>query len=112
MMAHSAPDGRPRLPLAPGVPPLWVGDGQSINATDAPTIFGGPFGYRLSHDAGAKQVNLEILQRPPEDVRFVYPCRFGSGVAAASVDGVDVRVIGLDVQLPAETQRATVRYEG
>jgi hypothetical protein len=104
-------DGDRHIYLASGVPPHWVGDGQSVSVAEAPTIFGGLFGYRLSHDAGEKRVDLEILRPPAADVRFVYPCRFGSGVAAASVDGAEVPVSGRNINLPAGAQHATVRYE-
>jgi hypothetical protein len=80
--------------------------------TEAPTIFGGHFGYQLSHDAQEKRVDLEIRQSPAGDVRFVYPCRFGTKVAEARVDGVDnVSVEGRDVLLPTGTRRATVQYD-
>ena len=104
-------DDDPHIYLAPGVLPHWVGDGQSVSVADAPTIFSGLFGYRLTHDASARRVDLEIFQPPPVDVRFIYPCRFGSKVAAASADGADVQVNGRDVRLPAGTQHVTVRYE-
>src|SRR5215208_5543994 len=53
-------DGDPHVYLAPGVRPHWIGDGESIGVTDAPTIFGGHFGYQLLHDAQEKLVDLEI----------------------------------------------------
>jgi hypothetical protein len=102
-------DGGRHVYLAPGVMPHWVGDGETVTVEDAPTIFGGTFGYRLRHDATARTVTLDILQPPPADVGFVYPCRFGT-VRSASADGSPVAVTGTDVALPAGLRRAVVGY--
>jgi hypothetical protein len=103
-------DGDPHLYLAPGVLPRWLGDGQQAGVADAPTLFGTPFGYTLRHDQAARTLAIEIVQPPPPSVRFVFPCRFGSGVRSAAADGRPLPVAGTDVALPAGTRRAVVEY--
>jgi hypothetical protein len=102
-------DGSRHIYLFPGVMPHWVADGEGVEVRDAPTIFGTPVGFRLRHDAGGRRVELRVLQPPPPDVRFVYPCRFGD-VAAAEADGVALPVAGRDVALPAGMRQAVVTY--
>jgi hypothetical protein len=96
--------------IAPGVLPHWLRDGESIAVADAPTIFGQSFGYRLTHRAGARRVDISITQPLPAPVRFVYPCRFGSGVLSIVADGAPVSVSGRDVKLPANVATATITY--
>ena len=103
-------DGSPHIYLAPGVMPHWVGNGESVGITDAPTLFGSVFGFRLSHDQSSKTVELRILQPPPAHVSFVYPCRFGSGVRSVIADGHAIPVTGRDVTLPTGTMQATIKY--
>lgn len=101
-------DRDPHLYIAPGVRPHWVPDGASVAVDDAPNLFGAPFGYRLTHDAGGRKVTVDIT-RAPERVRYVYPCRFGP-VRAVTADGRDLAVTGDDVHIPAGTRRFTVTY--
>ncbi|MEV3859046.1 hypothetical protein AB0J38_32615 [Streptomyces sp. NPDC050095] len=103
-------DRDPHLYIAPGVRPHWLADAQPVAVEDAPTLFGQPFGYRLTHDAGAHRVNVRI-QTAPDGVRFVYPCRFGTVVSAVA-DGHDLDVTGFgdDVHVPAGTREFTVTY--
>ncbi|MFD9858869.1 glucosidase family protein [Streptomyces alboflavus] len=101
-------DRDPHLYIAPGVRPHWVPDGDAVTVEDAPTLFGAPFGYRLTHDAGARTVTVDVT-RAPERVRYVYPCRFGS-VRSASADGRELPVSGDDVHVPAGTRRVEVSY--
>lgn len=101
-------DRDPHVYIAPGVPPHWVPDGETVTVEDAPTLFGAPFGYRLTHDAGARTVTVDITGAP-ERVRYVYPCRFGS-VRSASADGREVPVSGDDVHVPEGTRRIEVSY--
>ncbi|MFH8988199.1 hypothetical protein [Streptomyces sp. NPDC017940] len=101
-------DRDPHLYMAPDVRPHWVPDGERVAVECAPTLFGAPFGYRLAHDAGARRVSVDITLSP-EQVRYVYPCRFGS-VRAVSADGRAVPVLGDDVHLPAGTRRFEVDY--
>lgn len=102
-------DGGRHIFLAPGVLPHWLGDGETVSVRAAPTIFGGVFGYRLRHDAGARELIVDITQPPPVGVSFVLPCRFGA-VRAATADGQPVPITGTDVSLPAGLQHAVIRY--
>ena len=102
-------DGNPHIYLAAGVMPHWLGDGQSVNVSNAPTIFGTQFGYKLTHNQTAKTVEIQILQPPPGNVGFVYPCHFGD-VRSVTVNGNSVPITGTEVHLPAATQQATITY--
>ncbi|MBC9713594.1 hypothetical protein H9Y04_13540 [Streptomyces sp. TRM66268-LWL] len=101
-------DRDPHLYIAPGVRPHWLGEGETIGCERAPTLFGGDFGYRLTHRPGQHRVDVEIL-RAPQGVRFVYPCRFGP-VTGVTVDGEPVAPAGDDVRIPAGMRRFTVEY--
>lgn len=107
---ESDEDGDAHVYVAPGVMPHWLGDGESVGVADAPTIFGQSFGYRLTHHASARHVEISITQPPPAHVRLVYPCRFGSGVESIVADGNAVPVSGRDVRLPRGTTAATIAY--
>lgn len=102
-------DGSPHIYLAPGVMPHWLAGGGSVGVSEAPTIFGGPFGYRLDHDAGARQVTISITRTPPGSPWYIYPCRFGD-VATATSNAGGAQVVGGSVHLPAGTTQATIRY--
>jgi hypothetical protein len=91
--------------------PHWLDDGEMIGVADAPTVFGQPFGYRLTHQRNTRRVQINITQPTPPHVRLVYPCRFGAGVESATAHGASVPVRGRDVQLPAGTTQATVVYQ-
>jgi hypothetical protein len=95
--------------IAPGVMPHWLQGGGRITVTNAPTLFGVPFGYTLAHDPGAHTVTIDIADDAPPSVRFVYPCQFGS-VTAATVDGADAVTAGDTVMLPAGSRRAAITY--
>jgi len=103
-------DSDAHIYLAPGVMPHWLEDGDSIGTQEAPTIFGQKFGYRLRHLKATRCVEIHITQPPPVQVRFIYPCRFGSSVQSAVADGHPAPVIGRDVHLPHGTTVATITY--
>jgi hypothetical protein len=107
---EAAEDDDPQIYLAPGVLPRWLADGEAVQVSNAPTIFGGLFGYQMTHNQTARTLDIRILQPPPANVRFVFPCRFGSGVRSATADGHPVPVTGTDVPLPRGTSRAIVNY--
>ncbi|MGB8939928.1 MAG: hypothetical protein WCD21_06760 [Streptomyces sp.] len=86
--------------------PHWVPDGATLPVDDAPNLFGAPFGYRLTHDAGGRKVTVDIT-RTPARVRYVYPC---GPVRAVTAAGRDLTVTGDDVHIPAGTHRFTVTY--
>jgi hypothetical protein len=97
--------------LGPGVLPHWLGEGESMGLSAAPTAFGMPFGYRLTHRLSARRVEITITQPAPAHVRLVYPCLFGSGVQGATANGQTVPVHGREVQLPPGTTTATINYQ-
>ncbi|WP_329125872.1 hypothetical protein [Streptomyces sp. NBC_01465] len=101
-------DRDPHLYIAPGVRPHWVPDGETVSVANAPTLFGAPFGYRLTHDAAAREVTVDIDQSPPH-LRYVYPCRFGP-VRSATSDGLTLDVTGADVHVPPGTRQFRVSY--
>jgi hypothetical protein len=103
-------DSAPHIYIAPGVMPHWMSDGEVILVKDAPTCFGVTFGYRLTHRASKSAVEIEILQPPPAQVSFVYPCRMGSKVVSVVADGNAQPIEGRDVRLPAGTRQAVIRY--
>ena len=106
---EAAEDSSPHIFVAPGVMPHWLAGGGSIGIAQAPTIFSGAFGYRLTHDAAAKRVTIDISQAPPGGVRYVYTCRFGNVVSATSNVGTPT-VVDRDIQFAAGTTHATVQY--
>jgi len=101
-------DRDPHIFLAPGVVPRWMGEGDSVGVSAAPTLFGQLFEYRLTLRLAARRVEIDITTAPA-GVRFVYPCRFGN-VTGVTADGVPLSVTGNDVQLPAGTRRAVVLF--
>ena len=100
----------PHIYIAPGVLPRWLDDGQTVGINDAPTIFGQDFGYQLTLRKAIRTLEVNITKAPPANVRFVFPCRFGSGVRSVMADGKAIGVSGSDVHLPAGTQHATITY--
>jgi hypothetical protein len=103
-------DADPHIFLMPGVRPEWLASGQSIRVENARTVFGNHLAFTARHDQPAKTIEIEITRQPRPDVRFIYPCRFGTGVASASADGVALPVSSRDVSLPVGTRRARVSY--
>lgn len=103
-------DSNPHIYLAAGVMPHWLPDTHSIGISAAPTIFGGSFAYRLTHDAVNRQVTITITQTPPGNPWYIYPCHFGH-VLSATTDAGTAQIEGRKVQLPAGTTTATIGYE-
>ncbi len=103
-------DGDPHIYLAPGVMPHWLqGTGRRVGVTNAPTILGGTISFTLEHDPVARTVVLAIEDRTGRDPWYVYPCRLGDVVSAAS-DAGPVEVRGHEVILPRGASAATVTY--
>jgi hypothetical protein len=78
--------------------------------SNAPTLFGVPFGFRLTHQQSSRAVVIEIDPSPSAPVSYVYPCRFGSGVRSITADGHSIPVTGFEARLPAGITRATIEY--
>jgi hypothetical protein len=106
---EAAEDSDPHIYLAPGVMPHWLVGNDSIGITAAPTVFGGTFGFRLTHDATAKELTFAISHTLPDNPWYIYPCRFGE-VQMATSDAGATRILGQNVHLPAGTASATIRY--
>jgi hypothetical protein len=103
-------DNDPHIYIAPGIKDARVGNGETLEVRDAPTLFGTQFGYRLAHDQTNRRVDITITQ-PVANIRYVFPCRFGARVGSATADGNPAVVSGRDVALPAGTQRVRVVYQ-
>lgn len=103
-------DGAPHVYLAPGIMPHWLGDGESIRVSDAPTLFSKPFGFKLTHAQSVKTVEIEITQPLPYPVSYVYPCRYGTGLSSVTADGINMPFSGRDASLPAGAMRAAIKY--
>lgn len=102
-------DAHAHIYLAPGVPHHWVKNGERIEVVDAPTIFGSLLSFTMSHDSQQKQITIDIA-KTPQNVPYVYPCRFGGGVLSLAVDGKVVAVSGNDIILPAGMRNAVITY--
>jgi hypothetical protein len=103
-------DTDPHIFLLAGIRPEWWGAGETVRVDSARTVFGGNLAFTARHDEASRTVELDIRRRPRADVRFVYSCRFGGGVANAQADGVGLPVSGRDIALPAGTRQASVKY--
>lgn len=99
----------PHIYIAAGVLPHWVPVGSSCTVAQAPTIFGEPFGYRLSHPTAGTLV-LEITEAP-SGVSYRYPCLFGTAVSSVDASGSGPPTIaGKTIVLPSGAQRIRIQY--
>jgi|GEM_PF-1096290 len=105
-------DGQPHIYLAAGVMPHWLEEGQSIGISDAPTLFGQPFAYRLTHRKAAQRVEIAITAHPAGNVDYHFPCPFGERIDWIELDGVRTAQAGAGrlAAIPAGTARAVVHY--
>jgi hypothetical protein len=109
---ESAEDDDPHVYLAPGVLPHWLSGGAEVRVRDAPTVFGVPFGFVLTHDAAARTLTIDITQALPAHVRFVHPCLIGPPTRVV-VDGLDHAAPAgdaVDVVLPGGMHQAVIFY--
>jgi hypothetical protein len=95
--------------LAPGVPPHWLAGEQVIVLQDAPTLFGGRFGYELRHRAAERRIVIDIRQPLPPHVRMIYPCRLGT-VRSVMIDGKQQQPGGRDVPIPTSATHIEIGY--
>lgn len=102
-------DGDAHIYIAAGILPRWMQDGDEVRVSQAPTCFGAPLGYRITHDQPGRLVEIEV-DVAPGGVPLVYPCRFGSEVLTVTVDGVPAQPTGRDIRIPAGSRRVTITY--
>jgi hypothetical protein len=110
MFFEADEDNDPHIYIAPGIMPHWLKDGQYVSLHNAPTLFGNKFGYRITHYQWQKRLEIEITQPAGGNVRYVYPCRFGS-VGRIIIDGNELAPQGNDVFIKAGTRNVTVYYK-
>ncbi len=106
-------DGSGHIFIAPGVPAHWLlSGGNAIKLSQAPTIFGGEFGYSLQHDPVARTIVIEITSAPQQSVWYGFRSPFGGKVSSAVTTGGAGQPIinGLDLVLPAGMDRLTLTY--
>lgn len=103
-------DHDPQIFIAPGIMPHWLASGEPITVRDAPTLFGSVFGYELHHDQTAHTLTIDITQPTQIAARYLYPCRMGTAVRDASVDGARAIVVDGIVLAPAGTRQIQVEY--
>ncbi|MCU7550364.1 hypothetical protein OCK74_14680 [Chitinophagaceae bacterium LB-8] len=106
---ESSEDSNPHIYIAPGILPDWVNNDEVISVKDAPTVFGEKFAYQLTHDKQNRTIEIQIIQAPG-GIPFIFPCRFGQGVRAVTVDGNSISFNGTDITLPAGSNLITVEY--
>ena len=106
-------DSNPHIYLAPGLMPHWLQDGEKIKVTAAPTIFGELFGYELTHQQSAKQVDIKIIQRPAAVNEFLFPCPYGTTITNVNIDGESAspQVDGTTVHIPVEARHIQISYQ-
>jgi hypothetical protein len=106
-------DGTPHIYIAPGIPQHWLTNGNgSIEIKNAPTIFGGSFGYSLNTDQPNRKITLQILSSPGKPVEYKFRCPFGSRVTGVTVQGTSAQpgIQGMNVSLPASTVKAIITF--
>lgn len=106
-------DGNPHIFIAPGILSHWLKDNQFVKVTNAPTIFGAPFGYELTHRQSRKLIELRITQHPAAVVTYRFTCLFGYRIKTVSFDG---NIFTLDttdktVVIPALSNQTDIVYE-
>jgi hypothetical protein len=108
---ESSEDNNPHIYIAPGILPEWVDHEELISVKDAPTIFGEKFGYQLTNNRLNKTIEIQI-NKSPQGIPFIFPCHFGQGIRAVTVDGNTIVFQGKDISLPAGSNRIIVEYFG
>ncbi|OQW90786.1 MAG: hypothetical protein BWK78_06190 [Thiotrichaceae bacterium IS1] len=105
-------DGEPHIYIAPGVMPHWFQQDEPIEVSDATTIFGNLFGYKLEHKLSTQSVAIQITQHPTENITYRFPCPFGSRIKSVSLDGklVVTDSTSMMVFIPAQTKSVSVSY--
>jgi hypothetical protein len=110
MFFEADEDADPHVYLVPGLKPEWFDGGGQVRVENARTVFGAQLDFSLAHDSAARRVEIDLSRSHLPGVRYVYPCRFGSGIASVSADGVAVPFAGTEAKLPSGTQKASITY--
>lgn len=106
-------DGSGKIYIAPGILPHWLESGNgTVSVRQAPTIFGGTFGYTLTSSTQAKIIDIKIDEFPDESVGYVYRCPFGSTVTSAVIERSNLVAVidGQHVYIPAGASHVSIRY--
>jgi hypothetical protein len=100
----------PHIYVAAGVMPHWMPVGSVCAVAHAPTVFGQPFSYELSHPSSGTVI-LEITEAPA-GVSYLYPCRFGATVTSVEMlTGTETAsVSGSTIRLSPGKQRVRISY--
>jgi hypothetical protein len=112
MFFEADEDDSPHIYIAPGLMPHWLGNDESMGISNAPTLFGEDFAYRMTHRRSSKRVEIEITQHPGAQVEYRFPCPFGSNIDWVELDGHQTgqnRKNNL-VMIPSATQKIVVQY--
>ncbi len=107
-------DQNGKIFIAPGIMPHWLESGnRTITMKQAPTIFGGTFGYTLTHSSQTNNIRIRIQEFPTQDVGYIYRCPFGSRIKKAFIErSNNLAVIdGMHVYLPPGTPNVSITYE-
>jgi hypothetical protein len=105
-------DGESHIYIAPGLMPHWLGNNESMEISNAPTVFGEDFAYRIVHRQSSSRVEIEIVQQPGVGVDYRFSCPFGTRIDWVELDG---RQVGQStnnglVVIPSGTRRIVVHY--
>jgi hypothetical protein len=112
MFFEADEDGEPHIYIAPGLMPHWLGDNETMGISEAPTLFGENFAFRITHRQVSRHVEIEIIQHPRVDVDYRFSCPFGTSIDRVELDGQHVAQStgnGLIV-IPSGTSRIVVYY--
>ena len=106
---ESSEDSNPHIYIAPGLLSNWLNNEDKISVEDAPTVFGENFSYQLSNNKQNNTVEIHI-KHSPQNVAFIFPCRFGNGVKTVTVDENEIAFQGNDISIPAGSHHIIVEY--
>lgn len=102
------------LHLLSGIPSDWIGIGERIAVSDAPTTLGGKVAYTLSYPEARKMVLNLTLSARPRQVVVHFPLRNGQRITAAQVNGRPVSTVSastLTLIKPQEPARIEIEFK-
>jgi hypothetical protein len=99
------------LQLALGAPREWLGSGQPVGVTKAPTHFG-PVSYRLQYDAAKSHITGEVTFPKRGATAVTLYVRLPNGLRIASVDPASgAELVADQGALRWSSPKGTVRFE-